>query len=144
MPSSEDQCELCFIGPSGEIASVGESQRISSENLEDPVMYDILSKTDFSYDFSIIPMSLGSTYGDTKEQALKILEEAAEVVAAWKERLNDNDWMNLAEECGDVIQSTVNLLYSCGIPPLALKVALAKVMDKNLARGRKYITNIKL
>lgn len=142
MPSSEDQCELCFIGPSGEIAPVGESQRISSKNLEDQVMYDILSKTNFSYDFSIIPMSLGSTYGDTKEQALKILEEAAEVVTAWKERSNDNDWMNLAEECGDVIQATVNLLYSCGITPLAFRVALAKVIEKNLSRGRKYITDV--
>lgn len=61
-----------------------------------------------------------------KEQALKPLEEAAEVLEAWKScdesDLEPDIWTDtlsarrkLVDECCDVIQATCNLLASLGI-----------------------------
>lgn len=118
---AEDYCESCQID----------------------MMAAILSQTGNAYDISVIPM-ISNTYGNSKEQAVKVLEEAAEVVEAWKkynETKNEDgvDWLDLATECADVIQAVVNLLYSCEIPPLAFRVALANVYEKNTSRGRKYL-----
>lgn len=66
-----------------------------------------------------------------KEHALKVLEEAAEVVGAWKDfdevREDEirgygepHDWTyvarnDLLDECADVIQATLNLVAAYGV-----------------------------
>ena len=135
MGCENDACDLYFVGPSGEPTLVQKDVEISTQD----TMRDILSKTNYAYDISVVPMVRDYTYGDSKEQALKVLEEAAEVVTAWKERCGETDWMELAEECADTIQAIVNLLYSCEIPPLAFRFAMASVYEKNNSRGRKYL-----
>ena len=118
---AEDYCESCQID----------------------LMAAILSQTGNAYDISVTPM-VSNTYGNSKEQAIKVLEEAAEVVEAWKKSDKTKtdegfEWLDLASECADVIQAVVNLLYSCEIPPLAFRVALANIHEKNVVRGRKYL-----
>lgn len=135
MGCDNDACDLYFVGPSGEPTLVQKDVEISTQD----TMRDILSKTNYAYDISVVPMVRDYTYGDSKEQALKVLEEAAEVVTAWKERCGETDWMELAEECADTIQAIVNLLYSCDIPPLAFRVAMESMHEKNASRGRKYL-----
>ena len=135
MGCDNDACDLYFVGPSGEPTLVQNDVEISTQD----TMRDILSNTNYAYDISVVPMVRDYTYGDSKEQALKVLEEAAEVVTAWKERCGETDWMELAEECADTIQAIVNLLYSCEIPPLAFRVAMESMHEKNASRGRKYL-----
>lgn len=56
------------------------------------------------------------TFSDVKPdkaQALKVLEEAAEVFGAWQ--LGDEDAGHLLYECADVIQATCNLLAAYGV-----------------------------
>ena len=136
MGCENDACDLYFVGPSGEPTLVRDDVEISTQAVTMPY---ILSKTNYAYDISVVPMVRDYTYGDSKEQALKVLEEAAEVVTAWKERCGETDWMELAEECADTIQAIVNLLYSCEIPPLAFRVAMESMHKKNISRGRKYL-----
>ena len=53
-----------------------------------------------------------------KAQALKVLEEAAEVFGAWR-RLDAMEsgvvFQDLKDECADVIQATCNLLAAYGV-----------------------------
>lgn len=54
-----------------------------------------------------------------KAQALKVLEEAAEVFAAWQDRdMRRDDWLTwrsrLMEECADVVQAVANLVAAVG------------------------------
>lgn len=85
-----------------------------------------------------------------KAQALKVLEEAAEVVEAWKDfdevREDEtrgygepHDWTyvarnDLLDECADVIQATLNLVAALGVEdfrPLMKECEL-----RNRERGR--------
>lgn len=56
-----------------------------------------------------------------KAQALKVLEEAAEVFGAWQfweghvPREYDYARQRLLAECADVIQATANLMYTLGV-----------------------------
>ena len=84
----------------------------------------------------------------SKAQALKPLEEAAEVFGAWQgydrtkswgydwdEYLANNDYLiSLVEECCDVIVATCNLLAALGITDLT--EAMAECERKNDDRGR--------
>lgn len=80
----------------------------------------------------------------SKAQALKPLEEAAEVFAAWQtwdEAVRHGDDLHcnylkkcLVDECCDVIQATCNLLAALGVDDLA--EAMAACEERNRERGR--------
>ncbi|WP_146191966.1 hypothetical protein [Bifidobacterium catulorum] len=75
-----------------------------------------------------------------KPQALKVLEEAAEVVEAFK------DWNkhgqtseqrhDLIDECADVIQATVNLMAAMEFTDEEIRQAIEDCRARNDARGR--------
>lgn len=67
-----------------------------------------------------------------KEQALKIVEEAAEVVDAVKSGNEDA----IAYEIMDVIQAAANLIALKQYSPLDLFEAYKKVLDTNRERDR--------
>ena len=64
----------------------------------------------------------------TKEQALKVLEEAAEVVEAFKRGEDAN------EEIADTIQASCNLASALGVTDLT--PYLAQCEERNRRRGR--------
>lgn len=85
-----------------------------------------------SYQLTINPFEMGTP----KEAAVKVLEEAAEVYAAWQECewLDSNDAIdNLADELADVIQAACNLADRYGID---LASAMERCEKRNCARGR--------
>ena len=73
-----------------------------------------------------------------KAQALKVLEEAAEVFGAWQQ-FDDcqspalSRWRVLSE-CADVIQATCNLLAGMGVADFTPYVAMCRTRNKE--RGR--------
>ena len=73
-----------------------------------------------------------------KAQALKVLEEAAEVFGAWQqfddgEKSALSKWLVLAE-CADVIQATCNLLAGMGVTDFAPHMDMCRA--RNEERGR--------
>lgn len=78
-----------------------------------------------------------------KAQALKPLEEAAEVFGAWQASGIDGAGPitpemreDIVYECFDVIQSCVNLLESIGTTDAELRDSARKVHANNIERGR--------
>ena len=72
-----------------------------------------------------------------KAQALKPLEEAAEVFGAWQRVYECPTKTNeelLVDECADVIQATCNLLAALGVTDLT--DAMAACERRNRGRGR--------
>lgn len=72
-----------------------------------------------------------------KTQALKPLEESAEVFGAWQIYENDPTEENkqkLIDECADVLQATANLLYTLKV--FDMEPALERCTLRNEARGR--------
>ncbi len=73
-----------------------------------------------------------------KEQALKILEEAAEVFGAWQawESSNfvDDYFYPIIDECCDVIQAVSNLCNSLGYSDMTTFMDDCK--QRNIDRGR--------
>lgn len=72
-----------------------------------------------------------------KAQALKPLEEAAEVFGAWQRFYEGPTKTNeelLVDECADVIQATCNLLAAIGVYDLT--DAMAACERRNRERGR--------
>lgn len=90
------------------------------------------------------------TFGNVrpdKAQALKVLEEAAEVVEAWKDHDRFMDTVDFAfgecqpktkvallDECADVIQATCNLIASLGVHDFTEYMWACE--DRNRRRGR--------
>ena len=79
----------------------------------------------------------------TKEQALKVLEEASETVEAFKNLLcasGDSDYdprrerEDLLDELADTITACCNLAASLGVTNLAYYLALCE--ERNRRRGR--------
>lgn len=69
-----------------------------------------------------------------KAQALKPLEEAAEVFGAWQ-RYGADDWKDvLVDEIADTIQACCNLASALGVDDLA--PYLARCEERNRERGR--------
>lgn len=67
-----------------------------------------------------------------KAQALKPLEEAAEVFGAW--RLNSDTYV--LNECMDVVQAVVNLLAALGFTQEDVDAAIERCNERNRERGR--------
>lgn len=83
---------------------------------------------------------------DDKRQALKPLEEAAEVFGAWQE-LDDmrrspflSAWRDvrdcLIDECMDTVQATANLLAAIGVTQGEVDAAIKRMDERNQERGR--------
>ena len=73
-----------------------------------------------------------------KDQALKVLEEAAEVFGAWQV-LDASTYksipnLNLLNECADLIQATCNLLATMGVMDFAPYMGACRI--RNEERGR--------
>lgn len=69
-----------------------------------------------------------------KAQALKVLEEAAEVFGAWQ-RYGAEDWKDvLLYECADVIQATLNLVAVLGVEDF--RPWMKECERRNRERGR--------
>lgn len=82
---------------------------------------------------------------DSKAQALKPLEEAAEVLGAWRE-CDDMRYspimtarreyrQNLIDECLDTVQATVNLLAAVGATQGEVDAAVRRMDERNCERG---------
>lgn len=82
-----------------------------------------------------------------KAQALKVLEEAAEVVEAWKDHDRFMDTVDFAfgecqpktkvallDECADVIQAVSNLVAGLGVTDFTDHIRACE--DRNRRRGR--------
>ena len=95
---------------------------------------------------TIPPVRAFAGVAPDKAQALKPLEEAAEVFGAWKRLLGNRicdgygsvlercAHADLIDECCDVIQSTCNLLAALGVTDLT--DAMARCEERNERRGR--------
>lgn len=80
---------------------------------------------------------------DSKGQALKPLEEAAEVFGAWQEfdsMRNVPAWRDmrddLIDECMDTVQATVNMLAAVGATQGEVDAAIKRMDERNGDRGR--------
>ncbi len=76
---------------------------------------------------------------DSKEQALKPLEEAAEVFAAWQQWDKEPSMTtakHVTDEVCDLLQAAMNLL--AGIGSLEIEEAIECMIERNEARGREY------
>ena len=70
-----------------------------------------------------------------KAQALKVLEEAAEVFGAWQRwDAMEGGIAALKDECADVIQATCNLLASYGVRDFTAYMEACR--RRNAERGR--------
>lgn len=69
---------------------------------------------------------------EPKVQALKPLEEAAEVFGAWQ--LNGDTYV--LNECMDVVQAVVNLLTALGFTQEDVDMAIERCNERNRERGR--------
>lgn len=82
---------------------------------------------------------------DSKAQALKPLEEAAEVFGAWqaryKMRFASRDAQgafrdDLIDECMDTVQATTNMLAAIGATQGEVDAAIKRMDERNGNRGR--------
>lgn len=93
----------------------------------------------------LLNMRIFNNVSDSKGQALKPLEEAAEVFGAWQARYNmrfaSRDAQgafrdDLIDECMDTVQATVNLLASVGATQGEVDAAIKRMDERNEYRGR--------
>lgn len=73
---------------------------------------------------------------DSKAQALKPLEEAAEVFGAWQGRDDAHDAHGLIDECMDTVQAVTNLLAAVGATQGDVDAAIERMDGRNRDRGR--------
>lgn len=91
----------------------------------------------------VIKVEPFTKFVEPKAQALKPLEEAAEVFGAWQasgidgaRSITPEMREGIVYECFDVIQSCVNLMESIGTTDAELREATRKVYASNVERGR--------
>lgn len=91
----------------------------------------------------VIKVEPFTKFVEPKAQALKPLEEAAEVFGAWQASgidvagsITPEMRDDIVYECFDVIQSCVNLMESLGTTESELEEAARKVKQRNVERGR--------
>ena len=91
----------------------------------------------------VIKVEPFTKFVEPKAQALKPLEEAAEVFGAWQASgIDGSDSItpemreDIVYECFDTIQACVNLLDSIGTTDAELRYSASKVYENNVERGR--------
>ena len=94
----------------------------------------------------LLNMRVFNKVNDDKRQALKPLEEAAEVFGAWQELDSmrpttfKQDWVDmrncLIDECMDTVQATANLLAAIGATQGEVDAAIRRLDERNEDRGR--------
>lgn len=88
-------------------------------------------------------MRVFDNVSDGKGQALKPLEEAAEIFGAWQKLDGMRDvpaWRDmrddLIDECMDTVQATANLLAAIGATQGEVDAAIKRMDERNGDRGR--------
>lgn len=93
----------------------------------------------------LLNMRVFNNVSDSKGQALKPLEEAAEVFGAWQAHYNmrfaSRDAQgafrdDLIDECMDTVQATANLLAAIGATQGGVDAAIERMDERNENRGR--------
>lgn len=91
----------------------------------------------------LLNMRVFNDVSDSKGQALKPLEEAAEVFGAWQEfdsMRNVSAWRDmrddLIDECMDTVQAIANLLAAVGATQGEVDAAIRRMDERNGDRGR--------
>lgn len=91
----------------------------------------------------LLNMRVFNNVSDSKGQALKPLEEAAEAFGAWQEldgMRNMPAWRDmrndLIDECMDTVQATANLLAAIGATQGEVDAAIKRMDERNRDRGR--------
>ncbi len=92
-----------------------------------------------------LKMRVFNDVSDGKEQALKPLEEAAEVFGAWQKRedvryapttVRRAFLESLIDECMDTVQAVANLLAAVGATQGDVDAAVKRLNERNWNRGR--------
>lgn len=83
---------------------------------------------------------------DSKHQALKPLEEAAEIFGAWQEldSMRNSPFLSawrdmrddLIDECLDTVQAVANMLAAVGATQGEVDAAIMRMDERNEGRGR--------
>lgn len=91
----------------------------------------------------LLNMRVFNDVSDSKGQALKPLEEAAEAFGAWQEfdsMRNVPAWRDmrddLIDECMDTVQAIANLLAAVGATQGDVDAAIKRMDERNGDRGR--------
>ena len=93
----------------------------------------------------LLNMRVFNDVSDSKGQALKPLEEAAEVFGAWQKcddmryattTIREAFCEDLIDECMDVVQAVVNLLDAKGFTQGEVDAAIKRMDERNGDRGR--------
>lgn len=91
----------------------------------------------------LLNMRVFNDVSDSKGQALKPLEEAAEVFGAWQEfdrMRNVPAWRDMRDdiidECVDTVQAVANLLAAVSATPGEVDAAIKRMDERNGDRGR--------
>lgn len=91
----------------------------------------------------LLNMRVFNDVSDSKGQALKPLEEAAEVFGAWQEldgMRNVPAWRDmrddLIDECMDTVQAAANMLAAVGATQGEVDAAIKRMDERNGDRGR--------
>lgn len=91
----------------------------------------------------LLNMRIFNSVSDSKGQALKPLEEAAEVFGAWQEfdgMRNTPAWKDmrddLIDECMDTVQATANMLAAVDATQGEVDAAIRRLDKRNGDRGR--------
>ena len=81
----------------------------------------------------LLNMRVFNDVRDDKAQALKLLDEAAEVFGAWQDC---DDIHDLIDECMDTVQAIANLLAAVGATQGDVDAAIRRMDERNGDRGR--------
>ncbi len=93
----------------------------------------------------LLNMRVFNKVNDDKHQALKPLEEAAEVFGAWQARHNMRfaprdacgaSRRDLIDECVDTVQAAANMLAAVGATQGEVDAAIKRMDERNGDRGR--------
>ena len=93
----------------------------------------------------LLNMRVFNKVNDDKHQALKPLEEAAEVFGAWQARYNMRFASrcacgafrrDLIDECMDTVQAAANMLAAIGATQGEVDAAIKRMDERNGNRGR--------
>lgn len=91
----------------------------------------------------LLNMRVFNDVSDSKGQALKPLEEAAEIFGAWQEfdsMRNVPAWRDMRDdiidECMDTVQATANLLAAVSATQGEVDAAIRRMDERNGDRGR--------